>query len=266
MTWTEQLAWATGVALAAMIILWLIQIATRKVALVDVGWSTLIGGSFIFYALTGDGDPTRRWIAGAMGALWGLRLGYHMLFNRVLTTHEDGRYKQWREEFGPAKFQKIMLAFFLAQAVTVPLLAAPHLLNAHNPAPIGPLDYAAIALWLTGFVGVFISDRQLENFKKNPANKGKVCDVGLWRYSRHPNYFFEWLMWLAYGFIAATAPNGWLGWSTPLLMLLLITKVSGIPPAEKQSLRSRGDAYRRYQARTSPFVPLPPRKAAEPTP
>lgn len=265
MTWSNQLLWASAVAFGSMIVLWLIQIATGKVALVDVGWSVLIGGSFVFYAITGDGDPSRRWLAGGMGALWGIRLGAHMLLNRVLTTHEDGRYKQWREEFGAAKFQKVMLAFFIAQAVTVPLLAAPHILNAHNPAPLGPLDYAAAALWIVGFFGVLVSDRQLDGFKKNASSKGKVCDVGLWRYSRHPNYFFEWLMWLAYGLLAALAPMGWLAWSTPLLMLLLITKVSGIPPAEKQSLRSRGDAYRRYQARTSAFIPLPPRPDPAPT-
>lgn len=266
MTWTEQLVWASGVALVIMILLWLVQIATRKVALVDVGWSTLIGGSFVFYALTGDGDPTRRWIGGAMGALWGLRLGLHMLLNRVLTTHEDGRYKQWREEFGAAKFQKVMFAFFIAQAVTVPLLAGPQLMNAQNAAAVGVLDFAAVIVWLAGFIGVFVADRQLEGFKKNPANKGRVCDVGLWRYSRHPNYFFEWLMWVAYGLLATLAPMGWLAWSAPLLMLLLITKVSGIPPAEKQSLRSRGDAYRRYQARTSAFVPLPPQNTVETLP
>ncbi|MDP1660941.1 MAG: DUF1295 domain-containing protein, partial [Phycisphaerales bacterium] len=143
MIWTEQLLWSSAVAFAVMIALWLIQIATGKVAVVDVGWSAVIGGSFVFYALTGDGNPQRRWIAAAMGALWALRLGYHMLVNRVLTSHEDGRYKQWRQDFPPSKFQTVMLAFFVAQAVTVPLLAAPHLINAHNSAPLGPLDFAA---------------------------------------------------------------------------------------------------------------------------
>lgn len=260
MNWHEQIGWASGVALAAMVVLWAVQIVTKKVALVDVGWSVLIGGSFVFYAATGDGDVTRRWIAAAMGGLWGARLGLHMLLDRVLTTHEDGRYKQWREEFGAAKFQKVMLAFFVAQAVTVPVLAAPHLINAHNPAAVGVLDWLAVAVWVTGFFGVSVADSQLKKFKNDPANKKKVCDVGLWRYSRHPNYFFEWLMWVGYGLLATSGPVGWLGWSAALVMLLLITKVSGIPPAEKQSLRSRGDAYQRYQARTSAFVPLPPKK------
>ncbi|MFN0131058.1 MAG: DUF1295 domain-containing protein [Phycisphaerales bacterium] len=263
MNWSQQLLWVAGISLAAMILLWLIQIATRKVALVDVGWSSLLGGSFVFYALTGDGSESRRWIGGTMGGLWALRLGSHMLVNRVLAKHEDGRYAQWRIHLG-RRFQPVMLAFFVAQAVSIPLLAAPHLINAHNPAPLGPLDAAAIALFIIGQVGVFISDHQLESFKSDPANRGKVCNIRLWRFSRHPNYFFEWLTWVAYALLAALAPSGWLGWTAAILMLLLILKVSGIPPAEKQSLRSRGEAYRRYQRTTSAFFPWFPRSDPQP--
>jgi steroid 5-alpha reductase family enzyme len=103
--------------------------------------------------------------------------------------------------------------------------------------------------------GEALADRQLESFKRDPQNRGRVCDVGLWRYSRHPNYFFEWLIWLSYALYASTSPAGWAAWIAPALILYFLLRVTGIPATEAQALRSRGDAYRRYQARTSPFVP-----------
>jgi steroid 5-alpha reductase family enzyme len=123
-------------------------------------------------------------------------------------------------------------------------------------------DIAGLILWLIGLTTEAIADAQLRRFKSQPTNRGQVCDRGLWRYSRHPNFFGEWLMWCAYALIASSAPDGYWAWFAPALMLLLITRVSGIPPTEAQSLRSRGDAYRAYQRRTSAFVPLPPRAQA----
>ncbi len=124
---------------------------------------------------------------------------------------------------------------------------------------IGIMEFGGAAIWLIAVIGESTADYQLKKFKADPANKGKICDRGLWYYSRHPNYFFEWLIWVAYFLFAAGAPGGWITIYCPLLMLLFLTKITGIPPTEAQSLKSRGDAYRDYQRRTSAFVPWFPR-------
>jgi steroid 5-alpha reductase family enzyme len=105
-----------------------------------------------------------------------------------------------------------------------------------------------------------LSDRQLAQWRANPDNAGKTCRAGLWRYSRHPNYFFEWLLWVGWAVIATAAPWGWLGWMTPVLLLVLLFTITGIPPTEEQALRGRGEDYRRYQQETSVFVPWFPKR------
>ena len=122
-------------------------------------------------------------------------------------------------------------------------------------------DATGVGLWLTGLCGETIADRQLAAFRAGAGNGSRVCQAGLWRYSRHPNYFFEWLHWFAYLFLAFGHPQWWLALTGPILMLLFLYRLSGIPWTEAQSLRSRGEDYRRYQAEVSPFLPLPPRRA-----
>ena len=132
---------------------------------------------------------------------------------------------------------------------------------ASDPSPA--LDvwvWIGVGFWLVSLAGESVADRQLAAFKADPGNRGKVCDVGLWRYSRHPNYFFEWLHWFSYPLIAMGAPSQWVAWLGPVIMLLFLYRVSGIPYTEKQSLKSRGDAYREYQRTTSPFIPWPPKE------
>ncbi len=128
--------------------------------------------------------------------------------------------------------------------------------------PLGWLDALGALVLLTSVVGESIADRQLERFRADPANKGRVCRDGLWRYSRHPNYFFEWIHWLAY--VPLTAGTGWLPYMfiAPLILVLLIVFLTGIPPTEAQSLRSRGEAYREYQRTTSAFFPWFPRRGS----
>lgn len=139
------------------------------------------------------------------------------------------------------------------QAASVVLLAAAFLLASLNPSPVlHPLEYAGAALWLLALSGEALADAQLAAFKKNPANKGQVCAVGLWRYSRHPNYFFEWLVWVSFFVFALASPCGWLAIVGPASILYLLLRVTGIPMTEEQSLRSRGDAYRRYQKPRAP--------------
>ena len=133
------------------------------------------------------------------------------------------------------------------------------LLAARNPRPLGAADVAALAVLGVAIAGEAVADAQMRRFRANKANHGKVCDTGLWRLSRHPNYFFEWFGWVAYPLFAIGSGSalGWLAFSGPAFMYWLLVHVSGIPPLEERMLHSRGDAYRAYQAHTRPFLPLP---------
>lgn len=264
--WSDQvLLIAVGAGLV-MLALWVIQIRSRDAGVVDVGWAACLGASAALCAVTGPGDPARRVIIGAMGAVWGVRLAMHLLLDRVLRGPEDGRYQMMRERLGRS-VQPVFLAFFQAQALLVVVLSAPFILAARDPRP-GPAlsDWIGLGVWLIGIVGESIADGQLKAFKRRPDSRGRVCDVGLWRYSRHPNYFFEWLTWIGYATVASAAPTGWIAWTAPALILLFVLKLTGIPPTEARALRSRPDAYRRYQRTTSAFFPWPPRSAPDAPP
>ena len=233
--------------------------------IVDIAWSYALGGAALFYALLGPGWPVRRALIGALAAIWSLRLGTHLLV-RVAHHHpeEDSRYVQLRRDWHGA-FALKMAGFFQLQALSAAALAVPFLLASLNPAPaLHPLELAGAALWLVAISGEALADAQLAAFKRDPAHRGMVCAAGLWRYSRHPNYFFEWLVWVAYFVFACPSPWGWAAIFSPVCILWFLLAVTGIPMAEKQSLRSKGDAYRAYQRATSAFVPWFPRKAGEP--
>lgn len=228
--------------------------------IVDVAWSYAFAGLAAFYALAGAGDPLRRALIGTLAAVWSLRLGTHLLV-RVASHHpkEDTRYLQLRRDWA-GNFAPKMFGFFQLQAVSIVLLGIPFLLAVQNTAArLHPLELAGAVLWLLALSGEALADAQLAAFKRDPAHRGQVCAVGLWRYSRHPNYFFEWLIWVAFFVFALASPWGWLAVIAPASILFLLLRVTGIPMAEEQSLRSKGDAYRRYQQTTSAFVPLPPR-------
>ena len=156
-----------------------------------------------------------------------------------------------------------MFGFFQLQAISVVALGVAFLLAAQNPSPaLHPFEIAGAALWLLAISGEALADAQLAAFKRDPVNKGRVCDVGLWRFSRHPNYFFEWLIWVADFVFALASPWGWVAIIGPAGILFLLLRVTGIPMAEQQSLRSKGDAYRRYQQTTNAFVPWFPKTPA----
>lgn len=253
---TIGLAWAASAALMAGI--WLAQRLRGNAAIVDVAWSLATAALGAVFALTADGYPARRLVVAGMAIVWGARLGVY-LWRRVGSEREDGRYRRMREEWGE-KTQRNMFVFFQIQALWAVMFALPMLAAARNAsAPLGWLDALGVALWAASIAGASNADRQLARFRSNPANRGKVCRDGLWRYSRHPNYFFEWLHWWAYICLAAGSPVWWIAPLGAALMLYFLTKVTGIPPTEAQALRSRGDAYREYQRTTSAFVPWPPK-------
>jgi steroid 5-alpha reductase family enzyme len=242
---------------------WTIQRAAGNAGWVDAVWSFGTGAAGAVYALMpapGINWPgPRQLIVAAFVILWSVRLGTHIAA-RVAHGPEDSRYAQFRRDWG-ASFQSRMFWFLQTQAAAAALLTLSVLLAARNPAPLGGGDLAAIVVLIVALGGEAIADAQLRRFRRDTANHGRICDRGLWHWSRHPNYFFEWLGWLAYPLFAIDLSGGyaqgWLALSAPAFMYYLLVHVSGVPPLEQQMLRSRGDAYRAYQARTHAFWPWP---------
>jgi len=249
----------TGWAIVAvfMAALWALHLMIRNAGIIDVGWSASLPMLALFYAgrLSGGG---RSWLLALIVAIWGFRLAVYLLVTRVIGQPEEGRYLEIRRGYGAHDTARFLL-FFQAQALIAVILSLPFLLVARHGGEPGALEWFAVALWLGSISAESLADRQLVTFKRNPANRGRVCDVGLWRYSRHPNYFFEALIWVSYALYAMGSPDGWVGLISPAMMAYFLLCVTGVPLAEAQALRSRGEAYRRYQEVTSVFVPWFPR-------
>jgi steroid 5-alpha reductase family enzyme len=234
---------------------WRITEKIRNAGFVDVVWSYSFAGLALLYAALGTGEGVRRGLVVLMAGLWSLRLGTY-LWKRVRGHHpeEDGRYAELRARWG-AKAPVEMLKFFLFQAALAVLLSVPFLIASSNPAPgTSALEWTALGLWLVALMGEGVADAQLAAFKKT-AERGQVCEVGLWHYSRHPNYFFQSLLWLSFFLLACGSPWGWVTVYCPAAILYFLLFVTGIPATEAQALKSRGEAYRRYQHTTSAFVP-----------
>jgi steroid 5-alpha reductase family enzyme len=247
-----------------MFMLWLLSLRNANFSYVDIGWSINFAVLGVLYALLAPGDPLRRMIIAGMFSVHGLRLAAH-LAGRIIGHPEEGRYVELRRKWGATGNLNLkFLAFFEFQAVLNAFLSLPLLLACFNRSPeLHILELAAIALFVVGIAGESLADAQLNRFKRDPAHKGAVCDVGLWRYSRHPNYFFEWLIWIAYALFALPAPYGWLALVMPFLMLHFLINVTGVRATEEQALRSKGERYRIYQSRTSSFVPWFPRRVRQ---
>ncbi len=260
MTTPALLLWATAALCIGFVLLYLLARRLNNYGIVDIAWSYAFAALAAFYAFAGQGWPVRRALVAAMVCIWSLRLGTH-LFVRVVRHHptEDTRYAQLRRDWA-ARFHPMMFGFFQLQAISVVVLGTAFLLTVQNASrQLHVLEIAGVALWLVALAGEAFADAQLAAFKRNPAHAGAVCSVGLWRYSRHPNYFFEWLIWVAYFLVALASPWGWTAVIGPASILFLLLRVTGIPMAEEQSLRSKGDAYRHYQKITSAFVPWRPK-------
>jgi steroid 5-alpha reductase family enzyme len=242
-------------AAAAMAALWALHLKMRNAAVVDAGWTALVAALAVWDAIAGDGLPARRLLIAAMMAAWGARLTWYLVVDRILAGREDARYAALRQARGGGA-NAWFFWFFQAQAIAAVLFSAPAFFSTMNRAPEFSLaEKGAVVLWIVAVCGEAIADAQLSRFKRDPANRGRTCQAGLWRYSRHPNYFFEWLTWMAFAAFAAAAPWGWLAFGCPAAMLFLLFKVTGIPATEAQAVRSRGDEYRAYQRSVSVFVP-----------
>ena len=244
----------TGLVIGLMFVLWLIHLRMGNASIVDPGWAYGLAIMALTFALLGPGYFWRRWLMAGMALAWGLRLGTYLLL-RILGKEEEGRYQELRRRWKTNLKWKFLL-FFQFQAVLVIFLSLPFLLAALNTAPaISALEMIGAALWLAALAGESTADRQLAAFKRDIGSSKQVCQRGLWAYSRHPNYFFEWLVWVAWAIFAAASPWGWVALLCPLLMLYLLFRVTGIPATEQQALSTKGDAYRLYQQATSAFVP-----------
>ncbi len=252
-------AWV-GMALA-MLLFYFVQRHTKNAGVVDFVWAAGVGILAVFYAVVASGSPGRRILLAVLAGTWSLRLAAYLLVNRVLGRLEDGRYEMLRRNWGD-KAQTFFFAFFQIQALWAVLFSIPFLPVAYGETPLGPLDYLAILVWLAAVAGETLADWQLARFRADPTSRGRTCRVGLWRYSRHPNYFFEWIHWFTYVFLGLGSPFWWVALAGPIVMLLFLYKVTGIPYTEKRALESRGDDYRRYQQATSPFIPWFPKREA----
>lgn len=244
---------------ALMLALWLWQQRTRDAGIVDAGWAFGIGAGAVFAGVTGGGDPWTRFALAVMGALWGWRLAWYLLRDRVIGHPEDGRYACMRAALGRHAGPGF-LAFFLAQAGLVVLFALPFAILAAEP---GPPDWRlalAGAIWLLAVGGEVVADRQLARWRSDPANRGRTCRSGMWAWSRHPNYVCEWLHWWAYVVLGLGTVNGvWL-WLWPGLMFAFLWWITGIPHVERRCLETRGDDYRDYQRSVPVFLPWFPRR------
>lgn len=239
--------------------LWYVQLKRNNAGIVDIAWSFGTGISAIWFCTQMTGDVSRRLAVGLIAGIWCLRLGFY-LAKRVLSEREDGRYQMLREKWGE-KTQPLMFGFFQLQAIWAVLFATPMLAAASNQNPFPSwCDLAGILVFAIAFVGEALSDFQLARFKSNPQNHGKVCKSGLWAWSRHPNYFFEWIHWFAYIFLAWNSPLLWVAVAGNLVMLWFITKVTGIKMTEARAVQSKGQEYIDYQRTTSAFLLLPPKR------
>jgi steroid 5-alpha reductase family enzyme len=248
---------AAAVIFGCMVALWLVSLALRNSSIVDIFWGTgFVIANWVYFALTPNGTPERKLLIGILVTLWGLRLSLYILW-RNWGKPEDFRYAKWREEAGASWWWKSFLRVFVLQGVLLMIISISLLAAQSGNAPFGILDYLAVPVWLIGFFFESAGDIQLARFKANPLNRGKVMNRGVWRYTRHPNYFGDAAQWWAY-YLIALAAGGWWTIFSPILMTTLLVRVSGVALLEK-SLDSR-PGYKEYIESTSAFIPWLPRK------
>ena len=246
--------WTAAGAGLCMSALWIVQYIRTDATIVDIGWSYCLLAAALFFAIAGSGLPFRRFLFVLCAGIWAARLGTYLLSSRLLRAHgEDSRYLRMRTAMGRWA-QPGFFLFFQLQTLFVVIFAIPFICPVTNPATLSVFDSLALLVWGIAFAGETIADWQLNRFRRDPANKGSTCQTGLWRYSRHPNYFFEWLHWFTYIFFAIGSPWWWLSLSGPVIMFLFLFFVTGIPHTEREALSHRDD-YAEYKKHTSMFIP-----------
>jgi steroid 5-alpha reductase family enzyme len=258
------IATAFAFAFAALVVVfgavWLVQLRTGNAGMIDPVWAFSLGMIAVFAATVGPGALLNRAAVALGGGAWGVRLGVH-LWRRNWGGPEDARYAALREQWGRAAAAR-MLGFFLLQAVISIVLSLAFFVPAWQAqTPSVPVIFGALAIGFAALAGEAAADRQLRAFIADPANRGRVCTRGWWRYSRHPNYFFECLHWCAYTVWSIGQARGWATLLPPCAMAWLLVKFSGVPLLEARLVHTRA-GYREYMATTSAFIPWPPRRAS----
>jgi steroid 5-alpha reductase family enzyme len=248
-----------AVTIGLMTLLWVMSLLLKNSSIVDIFWGTgFVIFAWVAFFLTPEGFMARKLLLTILVTIWGLRLSLYILA-RNWGKPEDFRYQAWRNQHGRKWWWYSFFQVFLLQGVLLTIVAAPLLAAQLSPTParLGVLDFIALPLWAIGFFFEAVGDWQLKRFRSDPANKGRVLDRGVWRYTRHPNYFGDSAQWWAYYLIAASA-GGWWTIFSPILMTTLLLRVSGVSLLEK-TLDSR-PGYKEYSERTSEFIPWFPRK------
>lgn len=239
---------------------WLWALRLNFLSLVDAVWALSFTLVSLFYTFTSGSLPWKKIFFLALAIFWSLRLGTH-LFHRLAQhfPQEDSRYTELKKKWGKnLRLQSFL--FFQLQGISVVLLSLPFLFFLNSPeSRFHTWEIVGSIIACIGMVGEAVADYELKQFKLDPKSAGKICKKGLWRYSRHPNYFFECVIWLGFALLALASPYGWLGFISPLIITLLILFVTGIPPAEEQALKKRKEAYREYQRTTSALIPWFPK-------
>ena len=246
--------------LAIFVALWLISLPLKDSSIVDSAWGPAAALIALISALLGEGYAPRRYLVLVLVSIWGIRLGLH-IFTRNHGHGEDPRYVRMRKKRGESWWWVSLFQIFIVQGlglwvVTLPVQAAA---VATEPDSLTVLDGIGAGVWLAGFLFEAVGDLQLRRFKADPDNHGRVMDLGLWRYSRHPNYFGDATMWWGIGIIAVQVPWGWATLIGPLMMTFILVRVTGVAMLE-QDLKRRKPAYADYIARTNAFFPGPPRE------
>ena len=236
-----------------MLAAWVVSRKINYYSLVDVVWAYGIGFLTLIFASISNGELTKKSIAIILSLCWSIRLGTYLALR--LKSHfptEDSRYTGLKNKWGKYKF----LVFFLFKGFSQILFGLPFFfLTQDNNPSISSVTMIGVLLFAVGFIGESIADLQLKGFRTRPENKGKVCDIGFWKYSRHPNYFFEWIVWCGIAIAALPSPNGYWAILSPILMFLTLNFLTGVPAAEEQSLKSKGSLYIEYQKKTNRFFP-----------
>ncbi len=254
------MASAMGLMSVSFLIAWAVARKWECYSIVDVVWAFGIGLTAIFWlVLCGDGSA-KHWVAGVMVVAWSLRLGNH-LQHRIGKSYpeEDPRYQKLKEHWS-GWVAGAFFWLFQGQALSAVLLALPFLVIAADPdGAWSAWETVGLGVALAGITGESLADAQMSHFKKAKPDKKDVCREGLWRYSRHPNYFFESVIWAGFYLYACGSDWGWAMIHAPAIIVFLLLKVTGIPPTEASALKRKGNAYLEYQRTTSAFIPWPPK-------
>ena len=248
-----------------MVAVWLSSVWKRNASIVDVIWGPGFAGIALVAFATSDAPLARRALVTGLALVWGLRLGGYLL-RRAWGKPEDFRYQAMRRQWGARFWWVSLFTVFALQGALMWIVSLPVQLGQVPDDPgFGALGVIGIAVWAVGISFEAIGDAQLARFKRDPANKGLVMDRGLWRYTRHPNYFGDACVWWGIALVAAESGLGAIGIIGAAVMTVFLRRVSGVTLLEK-SLVNRRPGYEDYVARTSPFVPRPPRVPTPPPP